>query len=273
MTVQFDAHEWLSLFFFSFFVLLAWLRPLDWRHRLNATVLGVFPLALIVLLPQAGPQATTFRQLLPLLLIPMAYWLTAQFTAPINEGLQRTLAAIDDRIFSALEGFSLPNWLKRVTHAYFEFAYLLVYPMVPSGLAVLYFAGVLEQAGEFWTVVLPPAYLCYATLPFLRTLPPRRLEQVRAPEAPQTGIRRFNLIVVRLVTHQVNTFPSGHAAAAVAVALELISVVPPAGVVYLVIAVSIMVGAFIGRYHYAADVALGGALSCISFFVVEFKGR
>lgn len=268
MSAEFVRHEWLSLIFFSFFLVLAWLRPLDWRQRLNATVLGVISLALIVLLPQVGKQAAAFRQLLlPLFLIPMAYWQTAHFSAPLNEGLQRRLAAIDDTILSALKGFSLPTWLKRLTHVYLEGAYLLVYPLVPSGLAVLYFAGVIERAEEFWTVVLPPAYLCYATLPFIRTLPPRRLEQVQRTDAPQTGIRRFNLTVIRLVTHQVNTFPSGHAAAAVAVALELLSAVPAAGIVYLAIAISIMVAAFVGRYHYAVDVALGGALSCVSFLL------
>jgi hypothetical protein len=266
MSAEFGRHEWLSLIFFSSFLVLAWLRPLDWRHRLNVTALGVVPLALLLLLPQAGKLAATFRLLLPLILIPMAYWQTAHLTAPLNEGLQRRLAAIDDRILSALKGFSLPTWLKRLTHIYLEGAYLLVYPLVPSGLAVLYFAGVIERAEEFWTVVLPPAYLCYATLPFIRTLPPRRLEQVRA-DVPQTGIRRFNLTVIRLVTHQVNTFPSGHAAAAVAVALELISAVPAAGIVYLAIAISIMLAAFIGRYHYAVDVALGGTLSCLSFLL------
>jgi hypothetical protein len=267
MSTEFSAHEWLSLFFFSFFLVLAWLRRLDWPQRLKVTALGVVPLALLALLPQVGWHAATFRQLLPLILMPMAYWQTAHFSAPLNEGLQRTLAATDDRIFSAFRGFSLPAGFSRLIHIYLECAYLMVYPMVPSGLAVLYFAGLMERAGEFWTVVLPPAYLCYATLPFLRTLPPRRLELVRQPDVPKTGMRRFNLLVIRLVTHQVNTFPSGHAAAAVAVALELISAVPPAGFVYLVIAISIMVSAFVGRYHYAVDVALGGALSCISFLL------
>lgn len=261
------AYEWLSLFFFSFFLVLAWLRPLDWRHRLNVTVLGVVPLVVLALVPRFAQQAEPFRKFLPLILIPMAYWQTAHFTASVNEGLQRTLAAIDDRIFAALDGFSLPPWLKSLSHTYLEFAYLLVYPLVPSGLAVLYFAGAIERVGQFWTVVLPPAYFCYATLPFIRTLPPRRLAEIRSPEVPKTGMRRFNLVVVRLVTHQQNTFPSGHAAAAVAVALVLISAVPVAGFIYLVIAISIMVAAFVGRYHYAADVALGAALSCISFLL------
>jgi membrane-associated phospholipid phosphatase len=267
MRAEFAAYEWLSLFFFSFFLVLAWLRPLNWRQRLNVTALGGVALLLLMLLGRPGLQIVTFRQVLPLLLMPMAYWQTAHFSAPVNEGLQRTLITIDERIFSALKGFSLPAWLKRASHVYLECAYLMVYPMVPSGLAVLYFAGATDRVGEFWTVVLPPAYLCYATLPFIRTLPPRRLEQIRTPDAPQTGMRRFNLVVVRLVTHQANTFPSGHAAAAVAVALVLISAVPLAGYVYLVIAISIMVAAFVGRYHYAIDVVLGGALSCISFLL------
>jgi membrane-associated phospholipid phosphatase len=267
MRAGWAAYEWLSLLFFSFFLVLAWLRPLDWRHRLNVTILGVVPLVLLVLLPRFGQQVATFRQFLPLILIPMAYWQTAHFSAGVNEGLQRTLAAIDERIFAALGGFSLPPWLKSLTHTYLEFAYLLVYPLVPSGLAVLYFAGAGERVGEFWTVLLPPAYFCYATLPFIRTLPPRRLVEVRRPEVPQNGMRRFNLVVVRLVTHQANTFPSGHAAAAVAVALVLISAVPVAGFIYLVIAISIMVAAFVGRYHYFADVALGAALSCLSFLL------
>jgi hypothetical protein len=47
----------------------------------------------------------------------------------------------------------------------------------------------------------------------------------------------------------------------------LISAIPVAGFIYLVIAISIMLAAFVGRYHYALDVALGAALSCISFLL------
>jgi membrane-associated phospholipid phosphatase len=109
--------------------------------------------------------------------------------------------------------------------------------------------------------------LCYATLPFVRTLPPRLLEKPEAP-AERTHIRAFNLVVVRLISHQSNTFPSGHAAAAVAVALELIRWVPAAGVLYALLATGIMAGAFLGRYHYAADVLIGGAIAALSFMIV-----
>jgi membrane-associated phospholipid phosphatase len=269
MSAEFGLPEWVSLFFFSFFSILAWLRPLDWKSRLNATWLGAVAIMLLVVTSlNIVREVVTLRPILPLLLMPMAYWQTGQFTAPLNDRLQTALAAMDRRILAPFEGFSLPSWLERPVHVYLEFAYLLVYPMVPSALTVLYLAGAGEHAGEFWTVVLPPAYLCYATLPFLRTLPPRSLERPREIKAPQVGIRGFNLIVVRHVTHQANTFPSGHAAAAMAVALELLLFVPAAGMVYLVLAISIMAAAFIGRYHYAADVVLGGALAFASFLTL-----
>jgi hypothetical protein len=270
MRPEFDFPEWLSLFFFSFFVVLAWLHRLEWKRRARVTAVGAVALGLLsLLLLDVDGQNSALRSILPVILMPMAYWQTGLFTAPLNQSLQRMLVAIDRKILSAFESlFPLPDLLKRWLRIYFECAYILVYPMVPSGLFVLYSAGLIDRATEFWTVVLPPAYVCYATLPFIRTLPPRTLEQVRDEKTQRTGVRGFNLAIVRLVTHQANTFPSAHAAAAVAIALELIRLVPAAGIVYLVIAVSIMVGAFIGRYHYAADVILGGALACASFCLV-----
>jgi membrane-associated phospholipid phosphatase len=167
-----------------------------------------------------------------------------------------------------LEG-SLPSRIRHGFHIYGEYAYIFVYPMVPSAIAVLYFLDAMDQVNEFWSVVLPPAYLSYATLPFVRTMPPRSLEKPREPQVQRAGIRRFNLFVIGQVTHQANTFPSGHAAAAVAVALELARVAPPAvGVIYGIVALSIMAGAFFGRYHYAADVLLGAALAVINFLLV-----
>src|SRR5688572_16730939 len=212
MTAAFGVPEYLSLPFFSFFSILAWWRRLHWVNRMNATLLGVSAIGLLMLpAVSAAARSATFGQVLPLLLMPMAYWQTGQFKAPLNEKLQRALADMDRKTLAAFQGFPVPSWLEKPIRAYLEFAYLLVYPMVPSALAVLYFAGAIEHASDFWSVVLPPAYACYATLPFLRTLPPRVLERTPRRETTPAGIRGFNLIVVRVITHQANTFPSGHA--------------------------------------------------------------
>ncbi len=151
-----------------------------------------------------------------------------------------------------------------------EFAYLLCYPLVPCGLAALYLTGMGRFAEEFWNVVIPPAYLCYATFPFVRTLPPRAIENAVVWQPQQSRLRTLNLFLVRHVTTQANTFPSGHVAASLAIALELTRLAPAVGAIFLCFAIGIAAGAFIGRYHYAVDVLLGAGLAVISFVTVLF---
>ncbi|HSU88832.1 MAG TPA: phosphatase PAP2 family protein, partial [Terriglobia bacterium] len=67
------------------------------------------------------------------------------------------------------------------------------------------------------------------------------------------------------ISIQANTFPSGHVAASLAVALELLAHTTVAGVIFLVLALCIAAGAFFGRYHYGIDVLLGALLAVISF--------
>jgi membrane-associated phospholipid phosphatase len=178
---------------------------------------------------------------------------------PLHKEFQSALERLDRRF-----AFRLPVPVMFV----FEVAYLFCYPLVPAGLVALYLTGMGRFATEFWNVVLPPAYLCYATFPFVQTLPPRAIED-RVPWQPQsTGMRKVNLFVLRHVSTQANTFPSGHVAASVAVALELLVHAFPVGLVFSAIAVCIAAGAFFGRYHYAVDVIIGALLAVVWFFVV-----
>src|SRR5262249_30829018 len=153
------------------------LRPMQPRQRVNVIVFGIIGISLVLLLFLPGiREVNTFRRVLPLILIPMAYWQTGQFKPPLNQKLQAMLVRFDQKVLPMLER-GIPRRIRRWIHVYGEYAYILCYPMVPSGIAVLYAAGAADQIEEFWSVVLPPAYLCYATLPFLRTLPPRALER------------------------------------------------------------------------------------------------
>jgi membrane-associated phospholipid phosphatase len=63
--------------------------------------------------------------------------------------------------------------------------------------------------------------------------------------------------MVEHVSIRVNTFPSGHAAASLAVALAVVGTLPWAGTVFLGLAVGICVACVVGRYHYVIDVAAG----------------
>ncbi len=146
---------------------------------------------------------------------------------------------------------------------YLEAAYVLAYPLVPLALAVLYVNRLSAEADFFWSVVLPPAYVCYVMLPFIQTLPPRLLERngVDSVQGVERGVPRpVNLWILDHLGIRGNTFPSGHVAATMAASLVVYQFLPTLGVVFLWTSLSIAVSVVVRRYHYFADAALGGAL-------------
>jgi hypothetical protein len=102
-----------------------------------------------------------------------------------------------------------------------ELAYLFCYPLVPLGFATLALSGQTTGADvdRFWTTVLGAALPCYGTLPWLPTRPPRDIETAQAGATP--SVRVINARVLRSISVGWNTFPSGHAAASVAIALAV----------------------------------------------------
>jgi len=243
-------YEWLTLGYYLLFAALAWKRPIAARRRYLITGAAAAGSLILLLF-----RSSALQDWLPLAFIPLAYWQTGYFVLPLSERVQTALHSLDQKFLRGVRvNPSVSFWL--------ELAYLCVYPLVPLGLIALFASGNGRYAGEFWNVVIPPAYLCYATFPFLQTLPPRSFEK-HLPE--QTKIRTANLFVLRHVSIQANTFPSGHVAASLAIALELLRHTPAFGAAFLIVAIAIASGAFLGRYHYGLDVLIGAALAVISF--------
>ena len=146
-----------------------------------------------------------------------------------------------------------------------ELAYLCCYPMVPIGFACLYFAGLREESDRFWIAVLLAVFGCYGVLPWLPTRPPRAIEG--APVRSSGLVRRVNLRVLGVASVQLNTFPSGHAAASLATALAVGARLPLAGLPLGLLALAIALGSVVGRYHYAADALAGAALAILGFLI------
>jgi membrane-associated phospholipid phosphatase len=155
----------------------------------------------------------------------------------------------------------MPRWMR----GYFEIAYLFCYPLVPMGVGTLYLAHMRNWSDEFWAIVLPPTYLCYAMIPLFPTLPPRLLAARRTTGGETDMARGANLFILRHLSIGANTFPSAHVAASIATALALLHLVPIAGFVFLWIAVSIAISTVSGRYHYALDAVTGAALAAAAF--------
>jgi membrane-associated phospholipid phosphatase len=201
---------------------------------------------------------------LPGIYLLAGYWLPAQLARRAAPRLQARLHDTDQVLFRAgLAGFL--QRAPRLVLEYLEAAYLCCYLVVPLSLAWVYFQGGEGEADRFWTAVLLAALPCYALVVPFETLPPREVESVAAAPLAGLAMRRLNLAVLGRASNGLNTFPSGHAAASFAAALSVGAVVPPAGGLLGVLALSIAVGSVAGRYHYALDSACGALVAILAF--------
>jgi len=243
-------------------------QPLPLRRRWNIALLAIIPIAAVSL-----ARATAFflnpryvsvlRDWLTVALFLVPYWQTGQFFQGPNRKIEQRLLAFD-------------RWLiPRIAHSAgtsrnplglaLEIAYLFCYPLVPLGLLALYVARRRGHVADFWLVVLIATYLCYAMTPFVPAYPPRDLATAKTPKAQTGKARIFNRWILKHGSIHAISFPSAHVASAFAVALVLLRVSTPVGMVFFVIAIWISLGAVIGRYHYALDVLLGAATALIVF--------
>jgi membrane-associated phospholipid phosphatase len=199
----------------------------------------------------------TLSVVLPSLILLTGYWLSGLLFVRPNVRLERWLQTVDHRMLTQSGLLAWFHGAPRVVREYFELSYLLVYLAVPAGATTLVVSGHAAQVDRFWTMVLLAEFACYGMLPWIPTRPPRAIENDEHSARHHIGVRRLNLAIVSQASIQVNTLPSGHAAGAFATALAVGSLLPLAGVVFLLLATSIAIATVLGRYHYVADTVLG----------------
>ena len=263
------AAEFVTLAYLGYLMLLTVNRRLAPQRRAQIQTLSA--IAILAVLGLAGgshiPGLAIMRDWMPGLYILGGYWLSGRFYTGPMLTWERQLAEIDRRLFAALSRWSTAWTAPPMLLAALELAYLSVYVLLPAGFALLYFSRTAFDIDQFWTVVLVAELACYATLPWVQTRPPRALETDRRRGVPD-ALRQANLIVLRYGSIQVNTFPSGHAAGAVATGLAVAIWRPKTGLVLLGWAIAVVVGSVVGRYHYAADSALGAAVGIAAWLVI-----
>jgi hypothetical protein len=238
-----------SAVFFGYLAVVAALpRGLDRRRRaqtLGGVALGAAILAVSVLLPR---DAFANRWLLPPALLLLGYWTSGLlFVAPMPQ-VERALADFDRTLHIQAIAGRCPRPLVELL----EFAYAGVYLLVPVALFIALRSGV--GADRFWTVILVTDYICFGTLPWIQTRPPRSL----GFDVPwRSTWRPVNEQLLASGSVQVNTFPSGHAAEGLALALLVLDAPAPVVIWMFFNAAAISAGAVLGRYHYAADAFAG----------------
>ena len=256
--VTLRASEWVVLAYFAYLALLAWRSPAGTalRVRVLAEALVTVALALWLSRYDAG-LGLILRNWLPGLYLLAMYWVPSRLVIGIHQRFQELLVGLDRRWMPKAQRARTPQLVLEAL----EFFYLLCYPLIPAGLALLYLGGAAGFADRYWTSVLLAGALSYGFLPWLPTRPPR--ETIGMPARSAFGA--LNMRIVHRSAVGWNTFPSGHVATSLAAALAVASVLPVAGAVLTVIALGIAMASSVGRYHYAADIVTGGIVAIVAF--------
>jgi len=260
--------ELVALVYFSYLPLAARLagrrlRP-GWA---DAVSLGLAGASAALQLLGTGPVASLVRDWAPGAFLLLSYWMSAPYKGDAAPAFERWLIDFDRRVLgTALDRFT--RRAPRLLLESLELAYLTCYPFVPAGLLWLVLSGEHVDADRFWTAVLAASLPCYALLPWFHTAPPRAVEPDLAIERRGLAVRRFNSRLLHRTSVQANTFPSGHVAATVAVALMVAATSHPvAGLAFGAGAVAIAIATVVGRYHFGADAVLGALLGLAGFWL------
>jgi membrane-associated phospholipid phosphatase len=254
------SYETLALAYAAALAVGAALAPAGRRAR---GLLASGALAACVLAVAASATAASatagWRLLAPHVYLLLGYWAPALLVrraagdphlTPFETWLARTDAVLRPR---------MPAVPPRIV-ALTELAYLGCYPLVPLSFVLVWSRGTPLDLERFWLSVLASGYVCYGTLPWLPSRPPRMVG-ARAPEP--RGVRAINARVLGRLSHGWNTFPSGHVAIATMSALAVWQVWPAAGVLVGVLAAAVAAGAAAGRYHYVVDVFAGALVAAL----------
>ena len=239
-------------------------RALAWR---DAASLGLAGAAAALQLAGDGRAATVVRDWAPGAFLIFAYWTSGAYVGRLAARFEARLLRLDrqllGRALDSLGGHG-PRWVLEAL----ELAYVSCYAFVPAGLLWLVLhAPAAADPDRYWTAVLAASLPCYGLLPLLHTRPPRLVEGDLPIDRRRLLVRRLNLAVLENGSVHANTFPSGHVASTLSAALMVAVLLPWAGVFMLVLAAAIAASTVTGRYHYAADTALGVLLALGGFWV------
>jgi membrane-associated phospholipid phosphatase len=252
------SHEWLAAGYFVGLSLAAAAAPVAWQRRLLVSAVAVGVTMMVALV--AGMNSLLLRDWAPHFYLVAGYWLPGLLVARSAETTRFEQWLVRSDLILRRRLGAIPRALAPIT----ELAYLLCYPLIPVACAVVWTRGTDADLERFWVAVLAAGYACYVSLPWLVSRPPRLIPHaaptsIALPVPP--ALASANVFVLGRVSHELNTFPSGHVAVSGAAAAMLAPVSPVIAAIIGVMAIVIAVGAVAGRYHYVVDVLFGFAVA------------
>lgn len=247
--------------YFGVLAALAMIQPLPLTRR----ALAVGGAAVMAAAVYAIANTTGgLRDWFPLVIIPVAYYLSGVFFVRPSRSVEDWLMSWDHRLLGD-PGRAFVTW-PAWTLTTLDVLYLGTLLTVPAGLWALWLAGEMQQADRYWTIVMGSLLICYGGTAIIHTRPPRTLEGTH--ERAERRMQRIASGVVRNFSIGANTIPSGHVAAPLAVGLALLNPLPTIGALFLLLAIFITLACITGRYHYIIDCALG-AIVAVAIWIVQ----
>lgn len=254
--------EWVSFVYFAALTAIAWLRPLGTTRRVQITAIGLLSCIAVVAVARLAPPAV--RDWIPPLIILAGYFLSGRFFVKPSPSFEGWLIAWDRRLLGD-PTTRFAHW-PRALLAYLEIVYMGCAVLVPAGFAALAWTGRAALADSYWTLVTAAEFGSFASLGVVQARPPWMVE--RKAVLRDRAVHRAASIMVEHLTIRANTFPSGHVAGSLAVALAVLRAMPVFGLVLLFLAGSIAAACVVGRYHYIVDVVAGLVLTLLIWSVV-----
>jgi membrane-associated phospholipid phosphatase len=253
--------EWIACVYFAYLVVACWFPSLAMARRAFIIVASAGAAGAVVII--ARSEILIVRQWAPPAYILAGYFLSGYLFASPSVVTEAWLAHWDRRLL----GNPLTRFVTwpRVLVAGLELIYVGCFLLIPAGAAILVCTGHADRVDRYWSMVLAAEFAAFAPLAFIQTRPPWALE--RKPELADPAIHRLASQMVQHLTIRVNTFPSGHAAGSIAVALAVIGALPWTGMLLLALAIAICVACVVGRYHYVVDVLAGAAVALLLWVV------
>ena len=207
-----------------------------------------------------------FRDWLPLGLTITAFWEMELFLPGSFNHHYEAVWANQDHVLltkwglrAGIEALGKPGPLL------LELSYLFTYALGPFCLAALYFCRETRKIDRFLVIYLAGTLGAYALFPYFPSQPPRIVFPLLDLPSVTTWVRELNLFVLCKGTIHVGVFPSAHVSSAFAACWGMFLLgLRKVGWGLLLYACLVSVATVYGRYHYAADVAAGFAISLLA---------
>ena len=247
--------EWIACLYFLYVAICAWIRRLPAGRRLALTAICLAAAGAVWWNGHA--VSPILRDWSPLATILLGYYVSGALFVEPSLATEAWLMAWDRRLLGD-PSTRFAAWPRPLV-GFLEVIYMGCFVLIGLGFVILWLAGQAALADRYWTMVVGAELGAFAPLAFIQTRPPWALE--RKPVLADPVIHDVSLRMNRYFTIHVNTFPSGHVAGSLAVALAVLTAMPLAGTILLLFSLAITLGCIVGRYHYVIDAVTGALLA------------